>query len=103
MYFFRRYEKDGTAVAILFRGLPNSDGSCLSEWVNNLGFEPFTYVGGVTPRNEIQPNVDDGAHDENVMTIEPHNEMSYSTSFPKVPSFRQGRWSYGNAGGGRFH
>ncbi|XP_028403513.1 uncharacterized protein LOC114526194 [Dendronephthya gigantea] len=81
---YQRYEKSGTAVAILFRGLPNSDEKCLSEWVTNLGFEPFKYVGGVSPRYEVQQNVDDGAHDENVITIEPHNEMSYSTSFPKI-------------------
>ena len=79
-----RYEKDGTAVAILFRSLPNKTGNDLSEWVNNLGFEPFKYVGGVSPRYEIEPNLDDGAQDENVITIEPHNEMSYSNNFPKV-------------------
>ena len=76
--------KYGTAVAILFRGLPNKNEKDFSEWVNNLGFEPFPYVGGTSARNEIEPNVAEGALDENVVSIEPHNEMAYAVSFPKV-------------------
>ena len=71
-------------MVILFCGLPNRTGNNSSEWVNNLGFEPFKCVGGVSPRYEIVPSVVDGAHDENFITIEPHNEMSYSNNFPKV-------------------
>ena len=51
---------------------------------------PFAYIGGISPRNEIQPGVAEGAHDENVVSIEPHNEMSYSQKFPKV--FLQNYW-----------
>ena len=76
--------KYGTAVAILFRGLPNSNAKDFSEWVNKLGFEPFPYVGGTAARNEIQKNVAEGAHDENVVSIEPHNDMAYAVRFPKV-------------------
>ena len=79
-----RYQENGTAVAILFRGLPNRNERDFSEWVNNLGYKPFSYVGGVTARNEIEPNVAEGAQDENVVTIEPHNEMAYATKYPKV-------------------
>ena len=79
-----RNEKNGTAVAILFRYLPNLGEKDFAEWVNNLGFEPFRYVGGVTPRNEIEPNVAEGAHDENVVSIEPHNEMAYTARYPKI-------------------
>ena len=49
-----------------------------------MGYEPFPYVGGIGPRNEIEQNVDEGALDENVVTIEPHNEMAYFQRFPKV-------------------
>jgi hypothetical protein len=49
-----------------------------------LGHEPFSYVGGIVPRNEIEPNVSDGAQDDNVITFEPHNEMAYSPRYPKV-------------------
>ena len=76
--------KYGIAVAILFRGLPNKNEKDFSEWVNNLGFEPFPYVGGTSARNEIEPNVAEGALDENVVSIEPHNEMAYAVRFPKV-------------------
>jgi hypothetical protein len=55
-----------------------------AAWVNNLGFKPYPYVGGISPRHEIQPNVAEGAHDENVFTIEPHNEMAYAAKYPKV-------------------
>jgi hypothetical protein len=52
-----------------------------------LGYEPFSYVGGVVPRNEIEPNVSEGAHDDSVITFEPHNEMAYSPRFPKVHAY----------------
>ena len=68
----------------MFRGLPNLDEKDFAEWVNNLGFEPFSYVGGISPRHEIQPNVAEGARDENVVSIEPHNEMAYTARYPKV-------------------
>lgn len=71
-------------MAILFRGLPNTSENEFSQWVSNLGFKPFAYIGGVTPRNDIQPNVAEGAHDESVVTLEPHNEMAYAVRFPKV-------------------
>ena len=73
-------------MAILFRDLPNKSENEFSEWVNNLGFKPFPYIGGVTPRNEMQPNVAEGAQDESVVTLEPHNEMAYAVRFPKVCS-----------------
>ncbi|CAB3996994.1 Clavaminate synthase [Paramuricea clavata] len=78
------YEKNGIVVAILFRGLPNANERDFSEWANNLGYEPFSYVGGVVPRNEIEPNVSEGAQDDSVITFEPHNEMAYSPRFPKI-------------------
>ena len=49
-----------------------------------MGFQPFPYVGGISPRNEVETNVAEGAHDENVVSIEPHNEMAYLSRFPKV-------------------
>jgi hypothetical protein len=66
-----------------------------AEWVNNLGFKPVPYVGGTGPRHEIQPNVGDGAHEENVFTIELHNEMAYSARHPKVFSIKY-IFSYGS-------
>ena len=71
-------------MALLFRGLPNTNAKDFSQWVNNLGFERFSYVSGTGNRNEIEPNVDEGAHDPNVVTHEPHNEMAYAVKFPKV-------------------
>ena len=68
----------------MFRGLPNTNERDFSEWVTNLGYEPFSYVGGISPRNEVEPHVAEGALDENTVSIEPHNEMAYSTRFPKV-------------------
>lgn len=69
----------------MFRGLPNSSEKDFSEWVNNLGFEPFLYVGGAAARNEIEENVDDRAQDENVIPIETHNGMAFHYKrFPKV-------------------
>jgi hypothetical protein len=53
-----------------------------------LGYEPFPYVGGISPRNEIEPNVSEGAHDDSVITVEPHNEIGYSPRFPKVHVFK---------------
>ena len=79
-----RYERNGTAVAILFRGLPNANERDFSEWVNNLGYQPFAYVGGIVPRNEVEPNVSEGAQDDSSITFEPHNEMAYSPRYPKV-------------------
>ena len=70
----------------MFRDLPNKSEKEFSEWVNNLGFRPFPYIGGVTPRNDVQPNVAEGAQDESVVTLEPHNEMAYAVRFPKVYS-----------------
>ncbi|XP_028403527.1 uncharacterized protein LOC114526210 [Dendronephthya gigantea] len=92
---YQKYVKDGTAVALLFRGLPNSSEKDFSEWVNNLGFKPFPYVGGVTARNEIELNVDQGALDEKVYSIETHNEMAYSNRFPKIftiSCFNKAQW-----------
>ena len=81
---FEGFEKDGTAVAILFRGLPLETIKDYSTWVNALGFEPFKYVGGVTARNEIDFNVAEGALDPCEITVEPHTEMAYSPLFPKI-------------------
>lgn len=71
-------------MALLFRNLPNKNERDFSEWVNNLGYKPFSYVGGVVPRNEVEANVSEGAQDDKVITFEPHNEMAYSPKFPKV-------------------
>lgn len=69
---------------MLFRGLPNGNERDFSEFVNKLGYEPFSYVGGTAPRDELAENVDEGSHDDNFLSIEPHNEMSYALKFPKV-------------------
>ena len=70
-------------MALLFRGLPNTNEKDFSQWVNNLGFKPFAHMG-TAARNEVEPNVANGAHDDKVVTIEPHNEMAFAVNFPKV-------------------
>lgn len=81
---YRKYEKDGSAVAILFRGLPVTNEKDLSEWVNGLGYEHFSYVGGTAPRVEIERNVAGGSNDPKEFTVELHNEMSYNVNCPKM-------------------
>ena len=92
---YRKYEHDGTAVAILFRGLPVRNAKDFSVWSTNLGYKSFRYVGGTGPRNEIEENVADGAHDDKVFSIEPHNEMAYNVGYPKIftiSSFKTAPW-----------
>ena len=92
---YRKYEHDGTAVAILFRGLPVRSAMDFSVWSTNLGYESFRYVGGIAPRNEIEENVADGGHQEKVYTIELHNEMAYSVRYSKIftiSSFKTAPW-----------
>ena len=81
---YQQYEDDGSAVAIVFRGLPNVSEKDFAEWVNNLGFKPFPYVGGTAARHEVEPNVSGGATDHESFTIEPHNDMTYSVKYPKI-------------------
>ena len=93
---YRKYEHDGTAVAILFRGLPVRNAKDFSVWSTNLGYESFRYVGGTFPRNEIEENVADGAaFEDKLFSIEPHNEMAYSVRYPKIftiSSFKTAQW-----------
>ena len=92
---YEKYEADGSAVAILFRGLPVRNANDFSLWANNLGFEKFRYVGGTAPRNEIEENIAEGALDEKEFSIEPHSEMAYSVRYPKIftmGSFKTAPW-----------
>lgn len=81
---YRKFEKDGSAVAILFRGLPIINENDFSQWVDGLGYEPFSYVGGVSIRSEIAPNVAEGSQYPREISLESHNEMAYSTRYPKI-------------------
>lgn len=81
---YAKYKKDGTAVAILFRGMPITGESSFSEWVNSLGYKPFSYVGGIAPRSEIETNVAEGTRYSKEMSIETHSEMAYTTNYPKI-------------------
>ena len=54
---YREYEKSGSAVAILFRSLPVVNAEDFARWGNDLGYESYAYVGGITPRYEIVENV----------------------------------------------
>lgn len=81
---YRKYNSDSTAVAVLFRGMPIATERDFSEWVNALGYEPFSYVGGIAPRAEIETNVAEGTRYSNQMSVETHSEMAYTTSYPKM-------------------
>ena len=92
---YREYDKSGSAVAILFRGLPVVNAEDFSRWGNNLGYEPYAYVGGITPRYETVENVAVGSLDSKEVNIEPHNEMSYSVNYPKIftmSCFKKAPW-----------
>lgn len=81
---YRKYETNGSVVAILFRGLPITDAKDLSDWVNGLGYESFSYDDGTGLREDIAENVASGSEDLKEYTIEPHNEMAYARSYPKI-------------------
>lgn len=92
---YDKFNKDGSAVAILFRGLPIRNAEDFSEWVNNLGYDNVSsrQATGLLP--EIAKNVASGSEEPKEYTIEPHNEQAYSSFHPKIftiCSFKKARY-----------
>ena len=69
--------------AVLIRGLPIDGGSEFSKLMSSFAAKPMQYVGGISARKNVHKNVDTASDDPPSVTIELHNEMSYSTEYPK--------------------
>ena len=77
-------EKHTQHPAILFRGLPAETALDLSTIAKEIPWKGMTYEGGTAFRLQIDKSV--GAYtandDPDDVTIDPHNEMSYTEAYP---------------------
>ncbi|CAH1233716.1 Hypp812 [Branchiostoma lanceolatum] len=75
-------DKSGVG-AVLFRDLPLRTASEFSRFVNNLSLKPMSYEGGAAKRDNVENNVDTASSEHHAMSLEPHNEMSYTNYYPE--------------------
>lgn len=73
--------------AILVRGLPFTNSSGLSEFLDHLNVSTMPYTGGTAGRDELAKGVFNTGADHPSVTIEPHWEMSYAPVFPHIVFF----------------
>ena len=78
--------------AILFRNLPAQTAQDFSIIAQGIPWKSLTYEGGTSFRTKIDKNVGTytANNDPDEITINPHNEMSYTEVYPsKVSSFQE--------------
>ncbi|XP_077864781.1 dapdiamide synthesis protein DdaC-like [Saccoglossus kowalevskii] len=68
--------------AILFRGMPLEKADDFSRFMSGLGYSLSGYEGGVAVRHKVARSVLTASNDPPSYTIEPHNEMSYTDTYP---------------------
>ena len=77
-------EKHTQHPAILFRGLPAETAQDFSTIAKEIPWKGMTYEGGTALRQQIDESV--GTYtandDPDDVTIDPHNEMSYTEAYP---------------------
>ena len=75
--------------AILFRNLPAQTAQDFSTIAKEIPWKRMTYEGGTSYRQQIDKSV--GTYtandDPDEMTIDPHNEMAYTTVYPSKVNF----------------
>ena len=79
-----------TYGAVLFRGLPLSEGKDFSLFTKYLGYTPMDYSGGTgnRPYFDKEATVYISTLDPREFTIGLHNEMACSTVHPKKVSYK---------------
>ena len=77
-------EHHSHSPAILFRGLPAETAEDFLTITQAMQGKSLSYAGGVVPRPRVLENADiyHTTTEDQAYTIELHNEMSYSSSFP---------------------
>ena len=75
--------------AILFRNLPAQTAQDFSTIAKAIPWKPLTYEGGASYRQQIDKSV--GTYtandDPDEISIDPHNEMSYTNVYPSKVNF----------------
>ncbi|XP_078694487.1 dapdiamide synthesis protein DdaC-like isoform X1 [Branchiostoma floridae x Branchiostoma belcheri] len=80
----REATRDEAGVgAVLIRGMPLRTAKDFSRCVNSLALKPMSYEGGAAKRENVESNVDTASSEHPLMSIEPHNEMSYARYYPE--------------------
>ncbi|XP_077977252.1 dapdiamide synthesis protein DdaC-like [Glandiceps talaboti] len=69
--------------AVLFRNSPLSNSSAFSEFMEGLGYTMTGYEGGTGIRHNVKKDVLTASDEPPNYSIELHNEMSYSPTYPK--------------------
>ena len=74
--------------AILFRGLPAETAQDFSTIAKDIPWKRMTYEGGTAFRQQIDKSVGTytASDDPDEVTIDPHNEMSYTEVYPSKVS-----------------
>ena len=72
--------------AVLVRSLPITNAEDFYAFGKALGYQPMAYLGGTGFRQTVVGEVYSASDEPKEYTIEPHNEMSYLTTFPKKVS-----------------
>ena len=74
--------------AILFRNLPAQTAQDFSVIAQRIPWKGLTYEGGTSFRTKVDENAGTytANNDPDEITIDPHNEMSYSDIFPSKVS-----------------
>ncbi|XP_066267444.1 dapdiamide synthesis protein DdaC-like [Branchiostoma lanceolatum] len=74
---------DGETGAVLFRGLPLHTATDFSRFVDNAGLKPMSYGGGTALRTNVTGHVDTASIEHPSISMETHNEMSYTHPCPE--------------------
>ncbi|XP_078598381.1 dapdiamide synthesis protein DdaC-like [Branchiostoma floridae x Branchiostoma japonicum] len=74
---------DGRIGAVLFRGLPLHTATDFSRFVSNAGLSLMTYEGGAAMRTNVTDHVDTASIEHPAISMETHNEMSYTQPYPE--------------------
>ncbi|WP_095147771.1 TauD/TfdA family dioxygenase [Pseudomonas sp. Irchel s3a18] len=69
--------------AIIFKDLPLHNASDFNAFINQLGYAPFSYNGGIAVRNQVAGHVLMASNEDSRITLAPHNEMAYLLEFPR--------------------
>ncbi len=73
--------------AMLLRGLPLASADDFSHFIDGLGSQILGYAGGIALRDAVNTNVMTASYEPPEVSMEPHNEMAYTSIYPSKVLF----------------